>query len=118
MAADDDLSDEQMEALLARATARLQSNANGAAQQSGDGKNKFNFPKLNAGELDKPYVSTKGDVATVDASRLLEEKQRRQADGPRKVEDPVMAKKLAVEVRLTAHSRSLLAMRKIIPIFS
>ena len=102
MAADEDISDEQIEALLARATARAQANSTITTQDSESSKNKFNFPKLNAGELDKPYVSTSGDIATVDSKRLLDEKQRRQASGPRKVEDNVAAKKLAVEVRLVA----------------
>ncbi|KAK4543120.1 hypothetical protein LTR36_005897 [Oleoguttula mirabilis] len=92
-----DLSDEQIEELLARATARLQQKANEVVLASSDEKHTFSFPKLNAGKLDKPYVSTKGDIASLDASRLLEEKQRKQANGIRKVEDPVTTKKTALE---------------------
>ncbi|KAK5112697.1 hypothetical protein LTR85_011208 [Meristemomyces frigidus] len=89
----EDLSDEQIEELLARATARLQQSASVREAAS----NAFSFPKLNAGKLDKPYVSTKGDIASLDAPRLLEEKQRKQANGIRKVEDPVTAEKMTLE---------------------
>lgn len=99
--ADEELTDEQIEQLLARATARLQEKAK-QQQLTKSTTQTFTFPKLDAGQLEKPYVETKGDVATVDASRLLEEKQRKQANGIRKVEDPVTAKKAAAEVR-SAH---------------
>lgn len=94
---EEELTDEQIEELLARATARLQSNSSKAASKT-DGPQKYTFPKLDPGKLEKPYVSTKGDVATVDAPRLLDEKHRKHATGIRKVEDPVAAKKAAEEV--------------------
>ncbi|KAK1819675.1 dTDP-fucopyranose mutase [Friedmanniomyces endolithicus] len=96
---DEDLSDTQIEELLARATARLQQRANTKELATSHPKQHFNFPKLNTGKLEKPYISTKGDVATVDAKRLLEEKQRKKANMVRKVEDPVTAKKAALEVK-------------------
>ncbi len=95
---DEDLSDTQIEELLARATARLQQRANTKELATSHAKHHFTFPKLNPGKLEKPYISTKGDVATVDAKRLLEEKQRKKANTVRKVEDPVTAKKAALEV--------------------
>lgn len=95
---DEELTDEQIEQLLARATARLQEKAK-QQQLTKSSTQTLTFPKLDAGQLEKPYVETKGDVATVDASRLLEEKHRKQANGIRKVEDPVTAKKAAAEVR-------------------
>ncbi|KAF2159820.1 hypothetical protein M409DRAFT_70725 [Zasmidium cellare ATCC 36951] len=94
--ADEELTDEQIEQLLARATARLQEKAK-QQQLTKSHTQEFKFPKLDAGLLEKPYVETKGDVATVDASRLLEEKHRKQANGTRKVEDPVTAKKAAAD---------------------
>lgn len=97
MAQEDEISDQQIEVLLARASERLKAKAN-VKHTIDDGKTSYTFPKLNAGKLEKPYVSTRGDVASVDASRLLEEKQRKQANGARKVEDPVAAKKEAIEV--------------------
>ncbi len=97
---DEDLSDGQIEKLLTRATARLQQKDNTQELATSHPKQHFNFPKLNTGKLEKPYISTKGDVATVDAKRLLEEKQRKQANMVRKVEDPMMVKKAAIEVSL------------------
>ena len=64
---DEDLSDNQIEELLARATARLQQNGNTQELATSHPKHHFNFPKLNTGKLEKPYISTKGDVAIVDA---------------------------------------------------
>ncbi|KAK5134889.1 hypothetical protein LTR08_005979 [Meristemomyces frigidus] len=94
---DEDLSDEQIEALLAKATARLQQKSAGNEMAQDAERKPFFFPKLNTGDLARPYVSTKGDVAAIDAPRLLADKQRKQANGFRKVEDPVAAKKLALE---------------------
>ena len=96
--ADHELSDEDIEQLLARATARLQQNPEQHLVKKRE--NTFTFPKLNTGELEKPYLQTKGDVASVDGKRLLEERHRKQANGIRKVEDPVAAKKVALEVCL------------------
>ena len=99
MATDGDLSDEQISALLERASARLHAKANSTEQEHQASSDSFRFPRLDAGTLDRPYVSTKGDIASVDAGRLLEERQRKQANVARKVEDPVTAKKSAIEVR-------------------
>lgn len=113
--ADEELTDEQIEQLLARATARLQEKAKQQQLTKSNGLS-LSFPKLDAGQLEKPYVETKGDVATLDSSRLLDEKHRKQANGIRKVEDPATVKKAAAEVRskhfLTSNS---IPMRKFIP---
>ncbi|KXT13709.1 hypothetical protein AC579_8104 [Pseudocercospora musae] len=95
---EDDLTDEQIEELLARATARLQEKAKDR-QLTKHTVQTRNLPKLDAGDLEKPYVSTKGSVATIDSSRLLDQKQRKKAEGIRKVEDPVAARKVADEKR-------------------
>lgn len=105
---DEELSDEQIDQMLARATARLQRKSDQSAVVKPSDKRSFSFPKLDAGRLDKPYVSTKGEIASVDARRLLEEKQREQANGIRKVEDPVTAKKLALEVSISNTPSALL----------
>jgi hypothetical protein len=115
---DEELSDEQIEQLLARATARLQEKSKQTQLIQKDDANTFNFPKLDAGALEKPYVTIKGDIATVDSSRLLKEKLRKQAEGIRKVEDPVTSKKALAEVRWTISFSLHLSMRKIIPILS
>ncbi|KAK3075234.1 dTDP-fucopyranose mutase [Teratosphaeriaceae sp. CCFEE 6253] len=93
-----DLSDDEIEKLLARATARLQQKAS-SQHLSTSAKLDLNFPKLDAGKLERPYITTKGDVASIDAKRLLDEKQRKQANGFRKVEDPVASKKAALEAK-------------------
>ncbi|KAI7408299.1 hypothetical protein KC328_g61 [Hortaea werneckii] len=94
VAGDGDLSDDQIDQLLARATERMQQ---AGAAVKGDEKNPYTFPKLNAGELEKPYIASKGAVASVDSSRLLDDKDRKQANSIRKVEDPLTAKKAAIE---------------------
>lgn len=93
---DDDLPDEQIEELLARATARLQAKSKAVVKVNEE--QSYTFPKLDTGKLEEPYVFSKGDVATVDAPRLLEQRHRKQANGIRRVEEPVAAKKLAIEV--------------------
>jgi hypothetical protein len=94
---DGELTDEQMQAMLARAAKRRQEMA--VTKFADDSTNKtYTFPKLNTGDIAKPYVSTTGDVAQVDSSRLLQEKDRVLANKVRKVEDPVVLKKKAAEV--------------------
>ena len=95
---EEDLTDEQIGQLLARAAARLKQKSQSKELVQADETLEYTFPKLQTGHLEKPYVTREGDVATPDASRLLEEKQRKQANEIRKVEDPVTAKKAAVEV--------------------
>ncbi|GIZ47192.1 hypothetical protein CKM354_001029100 [Cercospora kikuchii] len=100
---EDDLTDEQIEQELAAATARLQAQAKDMQLTQQNESKGITFPKLDAGDLPKPYVSTNGHVATIDSSRLVEEKYRSQQI--RKVEDPVVAKKTAEEKkRATAGS--------------
>lgn len=95
---DHDLSDKQMEQLLAQATIRLREKENGSGLQASQPQ-RFYFPKLNAGELEKPYVTTKGNIAEADKARLLGERDRPTEGAIRKVEDPVAAGKFATEVR-------------------
>ncbi|KAK3713925.1 dTDP-fucopyranose mutase [Vermiconidia calcicola] len=94
---DEDLTDEQIEQLLARATARLQEKSKSKDVVKLSEGNKYTFPKLETGRLEQPYVSTKDGIATLDSPRLLDEKHRKQANGVRKVEGPLTAKKLAQE---------------------
>ena len=116
---DEDMTDEQIEQELLAATARLQAKSKDMQLTTQNESKGITFPKLSAGELPKPYVSMDGNVATVDASRLVEEKYRKQQI--RMVEDPVVAKKAAEEVRIytlpSTHTTPTLAMRKIIPYF-
>jgi hypothetical protein len=95
----EDLTDEQMEEMLAQATARLREKEESKMFQT-EAPQKFTFPKMDAGAIEKPYVVTKGHVAEADKSRLIDEKYRQTGSLIRKVEDPVTAKKLAAEVCL------------------
>ena len=99
--ADEDLTDEQMDALLDRATARLK-----AKSQSQDlvtlreQKEIYTFAKLETGRVEKSYISSnKEGVAIADAARLVDDQQRKKAGRIRRVEEPVQSKKLAREVR-------------------
>lgn len=96
----EDLSDEQIEEMLAQATTRLREKEEAKMFQT-EAPQKFTFPKMNAGALEKPYVVVKGHVAEADKSRLIDDKHRQTSSLIRKVEDPVTAKKLAAEVRFT-----------------
>lgn len=102
---EEDLSDEQMQEMLAQAAKRRQENASVALADDEAKSNRFNFPKLNTGEMVQPYVSNKGDVAKVDSSRLLAQQDRKLSNQIRKVEDPVAVKKQMLEVRtlITLH---------------
>ena len=98
----EDLTDEQIDHLLARATARLKdkSQVRTADVLKLGHEETYNFPKLETGQLERPYVSQEAGFAAVDAPRLVEGRQRKQAaNGVRKVTDPVKLKKLAIEVR-------------------
>ena len=99
---EEELSDEQMQEMLAQAAKRRQEKASVALfdKDDKDKANQFNFPKLNTGEMVQPYVSNGGDVATVDRSRLLAEQDRKLSNQIRKVEDPVAIKKKTLEVCL------------------
>ena len=94
----EDLTDEQMEEMLAQATTRLREKEESAMFKT-EAPQKYTFPKMNAGDLEKPYVVTKGHIAEADKARLIDEKYRQAGSLIRKVEDPVTARKLAEEVR-------------------
>lgn len=113
---DGDLTDEQMEEMLAQATTRLREKENSKALQSSQPQ-RFVFPKLDAGNLEKPYVVTKGPVAEADKARLLEEKDRPAEGVIRKVEDPVAARQFTAEVRAIFSQFYHIYMRKIFPNF-
>ena len=98
----EDLTDEQMDALLDRATARLKAKSQSQDLVVLEGEREaYVFPKLDTGKVEKPYISTTiQNVTTADAARLVDDKQRKKANGIRRVEEPVQSKKLAREVRI------------------
>jgi len=113
----EDLTDEQMEEMLAQATTRLREKEEAKMFQT-EAPQKFTFPKMDAGAIEKPYVVVKGHVAEADKSRLIDEKHRQAGSLIRKVEDPVTAKKLAAEVRsFFASYHNTTSMRKISQFF-
>jgi len=111
IAEDEELSDEQIQALLKKAEARLRERASSAAK---DVSTLPKFPRLNVGEIAQPYVRTNGDVARVDPSKLLGKRERDLANKIRKVEDPVAVKQRLSEVCFDVPS-ACLPMRKIFP---
>lgn len=96
----EDSSDEKMEELLAQATKRLREKEASQRLAKTDSNETYTFPKLDAGKLEKSYTATENGIARVDSSRLLEEKDRKQANTARMVEEPVAAKKQAAQVCL------------------
>ena len=94
------LTDEQVEQMLARATQRLKAKSQSTELAKKDDSPRYTFPKLETGSLVQPYVSAKGDVVAADSDRMLEKKERKLANGLRRVEDPVALKKAAQEVRI------------------
>ncbi|KAI9711968.1 MAG: hypothetical protein M1828_001767 [Chrysothrix sp. TS-e1954] len=102
MDADEDLTDDQIEALLQQAEARIRSNTTTFISETKPQRQ--NRPRRSStSTIPEPYVTTTGQVAHTDPSRLLAEKDRKLSDGFRKLEDPVAFKqrKLA-EKRATA----------------
>jgi hypothetical protein len=94
---EEDLSEEQMDALLEAAEARLRQN-DSAPRSSGTS---YKIPKLQSSGSDTPYVTTEGHVARVDRSKMVDAKTQSAANaGVRKVEDPLVVKRRAEEVCL------------------
>ena len=50
------------------------------------------FPRLDPGQITKPYVASLGGIAHADAVRLLDERARQLSNMARRVEDPVSVK--------------------------
>ena len=79
-------------------TTRLQEKEKFEQQSLLQPKGNFKIPKLDVNSLEKPLISVRGNVASVDASKLLTAKDRKSTTEARKVEDPVASRKLAQEV--------------------
>lgn len=95
---DEDLTDDQMQAILAQAAARLQQKQ--IAKLSEQEQKHYTFPRLETGTIARSYVSHKDGVAQLDPSRRLNEKDRKLSNQIRKVEDPVVVSKRKDEVRM------------------
>jgi len=91
---DDDMSDEQIHALLKEAEARLRTTTTLA---TGDTVPHFHLPKFNVEKVGNHYVHEIKGIALADKQKLLNEQQRALANHVRKVEDPVAVKKKKLE---------------------
>ncbi|QIW98355.1 hypothetical protein AMS68_003873 [Peltaster fructicola] len=87
-AADDDLTEEQINSLLSRATARLKAKA----QTTANAPTRLTFPKLDPGAVTESGISTEGHL-----TKVKNDGRSKSIAGFRKVEDPVAAKALAKE---------------------
>jgi len=88
---DDDLSDEQIDLLLQRASLRMKSK-NGSLATMNDLAVKL--PQLNGAKgLPAPYTTVENGVVKVAEKKTVDEEQRQLAEKARKIEDPVAMKK-------------------------
>ncbi|KZF21206.1 Fcf2-domain-containing protein [Xylona heveae TC161] len=89
----DDLSAEQITQLLKDAEQRLRPSTAAVATA---GKSILaslpKIPTLGPNNAPQPYVTSNGEMARVDSSRLLNNDQRKKSEGLRKVEDPAQVK--------------------------
>lgn len=91
---DDDLSDEQIRELLDEAERSLRAKQ----QQKSHADAPFTLPKLNPGHIADTSLNTEGSVTRLDPSKLVNSEHRALAQGIKKIEDPVQAKKQKLEV--------------------
>jgi hypothetical protein len=99
---DDDLSPEQIDALLQRASERANSARLAVSTlQRPNGK----LPKLKSGILPTPYVQTVGHIARAEKKALISDEQRSLSEKPKKVVDELLFKKQArIEGESIPHS--------------
>lgn len=95
---EEDLSYDEMKRLLRDAATRLQERANGVQELSKFEVKAVKLPSLNAGKLPTSYVVKQGDIASVNTKALPLDEQRRLAEAPRKIVDPVVERKRKEEV--------------------
>ena len=109
----DDLSNEQMIALLKDAEKRLRAKQSAAVQNRETILAVKKPVRLEAHNLPKPYVSTKSGVAKLDRSRVQSEEDHKLARSVKKVEDPVVVKEKKLKVGYSQLARKMpLPMRK------
>jgi hypothetical protein len=93
---EDDLSPEEVNALLQRAGDRIKARELTAPQKIATG---FRLPKLQHSALPTPYIQTKGQVSLSDQKALVPEATRNSMDKPRTIVDPVTAKAARVKCK-------------------
>ena len=92
---EEDLSNEQIYALLQRAKSRAQEKSL-SSKDSVQGL--LSFPKLDLSDLPKPYVQSIGEIAHADPTRLVQKEDRDLSNRMRKVENPLAMKKQLLDV--------------------
>ena len=95
---DEELTDEQIHALLKDAEHRMREHSSSTLTQHEKDTSFKGLPKPRAEHVEEPYIQTNGDIASVDQSRLLPANQRKLANKVRKIEDPIMVKKRTITV--------------------
>lgn len=94
---DEEIFDERMNELLKSAETRLRQGITTQVQPA----QLLKQPKLNTGEITRPYITTAGDVSRIDSSILVKKDERALSNEIRKVEvSPSKAAKKAAEVCL------------------
>lgn len=94
---DEEVFDERMNELLKSAETRLRQGITTQSQTA----QLLKKPKLNAGELTRPYITTAGDVSRIDSSILVKKDERALLNEFRKVKvSPSKAEKKKAEVSL------------------
>lgn len=94
---DEDVFDERMNELLKSAETRLRQGITTQSQTV----QLLKQPKLNTGELTRPYITTAGDVSRIDSSILVKKDERALLNEIRRVEvSPSKAEKKNAEVSL------------------
>jgi hypothetical protein len=87
---DDDLSPEQIDTLLQRASERANfARLAVSTLQRPNAK----LPKLNSGTLPTPYVQTVGRIARAEKKALISDEQRSLSEKPKKIVDELLLKK-------------------------
>lgn len=95
---DEDLFDERMNELLKSAETRLRQGITTQSQTA----QLLKQPKLNTGELTRPYITTTGDVSRIDSSILVKKDERALLNEIRRVEvSPSKSEKKNAEVCLS-----------------
>lgn len=99
---DEELSDAQIQELLAEAERSLRMKQAGPKTGSA-----FKLPRLNEGHIADISLKTEGSVTRLDPSKLVRPEQKVLAEGIKKIEDPVQLQKqkLAVCFAFFSYSR-------------
>lgn len=93
---DDDLSDDHIRDLLSEAAVRMRADA---AQSASRPPAPFKLPKLTPAHIADTHETTDGNITRLDHSKLVDKNQKALANGIKKIEDPIQAKKQKQEVR-------------------